>query len=114
MTRTNGSIATNDADKAQILVNNFKTVFTRRSSLPEVVPQSRADVAKIGYVQITCGDVERILKSLKKRHLPGSGGHSTNPCERPGRRDQLLLTKIFQASLESGSPEVTAAFPGGL
>ncbi len=64
--RPNGSIATNDADKAQILANHFETVFTRESSLLEVVPQSRTDAAKIDYAQINCGDVERILKSLKK------------------------------------------------
>ncbi len=37
---SNGSIATNDADKAQILANHFETVFTRESTLLEVVPQS--------------------------------------------------------------------------
>ncbi len=44
---------------------HFETVFTRESSLPVVVPQSRT-AAKIDYVQITCGDVKRIVKSLKK------------------------------------------------
>ncbi len=62
--KPNGSIATHDADKAQILANRF-VVLPRESSLPEVVPQSRIDAAKIDYVQITCGDVKRILKSLK-------------------------------------------------
>ncbi len=34
-------------DKAQILASHFETVFTRESSLSEVVPQSRTDFAKI-------------------------------------------------------------------
>ncbi len=59
-------MATNDADKGPSLANHFETVFTRESSLPEVVLQSRINAAKIDYVQITCGDVKRILKSLKK------------------------------------------------
>ncbi len=58
--RPNGSIAKNDADKAQILAFHFETVFTRESSLPEVASQSRTNVAKIKYVQITCGEVKRI------------------------------------------------------
>ncbi len=62
--RPYGSIATNDADKGQILANNFETVFTRESSLPETVPQSRTHVAKKEYAQITCSGVGRILKSL--------------------------------------------------
>ncbi len=74
MRRPNGSIATNDADKAQILANHFETVFTRESSLPEVVTQGRIDAAKIDYVQITCGDVKRILKSLKKDKSSGADG----------------------------------------
>ncbi len=64
--RPNGSIATNDADKAQISANHFETVFTRESALPEIVPQSRTDVAKIDYVKVKCSDVRKILKSLKK------------------------------------------------
>ncbi len=52
--------------KLRFLANHFETVFTHESSFPEVVPQSRTDAAKIDYVQITCGDVKRILKSLKK------------------------------------------------
>ncbi len=67
MRRPNGSIAINDADKAQILANHFETVFTRESSLPEVVPQNRTDAAKIDYVQITCGDVKKDFKIPKKR-----------------------------------------------
>ncbi len=72
--RSNGSIAENDADKAQVLANNFEYVFTRESSLPETVPQSRTDVTKIEYVQVTCSDVRRILKSLKKDKSPGPDG----------------------------------------
>ncbi len=60
MRRLNGSIETNDADKAQVLANHFETLFTGESSLPEVVPQSHTDAAKIDYVQIKCGDVKRI------------------------------------------------------
>ncbi len=52
----------------------FETVFTRESSLPETVPQSRTDVAKIRHVQIACCDVRRILKSLKNDKSPGPDG----------------------------------------
>ncbi len=38
------------------------------------VPQSRTDVAKIEFVQITCGDVKRILQSLKKDKSLGPDG----------------------------------------
>ncbi len=80
-----------------ILANHFETVFIRESSFPEVVPQSRTDVAKMEHVQITCGDVKRILKSppQKKRQTPGPGWHSTNPFERTGRRDQLPAYENF-------------------
>ncbi len=40
----------------------------------DVVQQSRTDAAKIDYVQITCGDVKRIVKSLKKDKSPGPDG----------------------------------------
>ncbi len=79
MRRPSGSIETYDADRAPILANNFETVFTRESSLPETVQQSRTDIAKMEYVQITCIDKRRILKSLQKRQISGPGWHSTNP-----------------------------------
>ncbi len=46
--------------KLRFRPNNFETVFTREISLPEVVPQSHTDAAKIDYVQIKCGDVKSI------------------------------------------------------
>ncbi len=64
--RLNGSIETNDADKAQVLANHFETLFTCESSIPETFIQRRTDVAKIEYEQITCSDVRRALISLKK------------------------------------------------
>ncbi len=60
--RTNGPIVTNDADKAPILANHFETVFTRVSSLPGTVPQSRIDVAKKEYVPVICSDIRRIFR----------------------------------------------------
>ncbi len=91
-----------DADKAQILANYFETVFTHGSSLPETVPQSRTGVAKIGYVQMTCGDVERIFKSLKKDKSPGPYGILPILLNELAEEISYPLTKIFQASLESG------------
>ncbi len=88
-------MATNDADQAQILANHFETVFTRESSLPEVFPQSHIDAARIDYVQITCGDVKRILKSLKKDKSPGPDGISPIVFERTDRRDQLPPQQKF-------------------
>ncbi len=59
------------------------------------------------------------FKIPKKRQIPGPGWHSTNPFEQTGRRDQLPLTKIFQASLESGrlpkdwlTPNVSPIYKG--
>ncbi len=88
MTLVPKSIATNGVDRAQVLANHFETVFTRESSFPETVLQSRTDVAKIEYVQITCSDVRKIIKSLKKQ-IPGPEWHSTNPFERTGGRDEI-------------------------
>ncbi len=82
------------APSQKMMQINFETVFTRESSLPEVGSQNRTDVAKIEYAQITCGDVKRVLKSLKKT-IPGPGRHSTNPFERTGRRDQLTAYETF-------------------
>ncbi len=95
MRRPNGSIATNDADKAQILANHFETVFTRESSLPEVVPQSRTDFAKIEYLQITCGDVKRVLKSLKKDKSPDPDGIPPIVLNELAEEISYALTKIF-------------------
>ncbi len=115
MRRSNGSVAINDADKAQILANHFETAFTRESSLPEVVPQSSTDVAKIEYVQITCGDVKKILKSrmvvnigipseksLKKDESPCPDGIPPTLLNEPAEEISYPITKFFQASLESG------------
>ncbi len=100
--RPNGSIATNDVDEAQISANHFEIVFTRESSLPEIVSQSRNDVAKIEYVQITCSDVRKILKSLKKEKFPCPDGIPPIPLNKLAKEIRYPLTKIVQASLESG------------
>ncbi len=86
--------------KLRFLANHFGTVFTHESSFPEVVPQSRTDVAKIEYVQITCGDVKRILKSLKKIQIPD--GIPPILLNELAEEISYPLTKNFQASLESG------------
>ncbi len=102
MRRPNGSIAINDADKAQILANHFETVFAREISLPVAVQQSRTDVAKKEYVQITCGDVKRILKYLKKDTSPGPNGIPPILLNEVAEEISYPLTKHFQAPLESG------------
>ncbi len=42
-----GTIETNDEQKAQILANHFQTVYTREPSLPEVGLPSDTETAKI-------------------------------------------------------------------
>ncbi len=96
MRRLNGSIATNDADTAQILANHFETVFTRESSLPEEVSQNRTDVAKIEYAQITCGDVKRILKSIKKDNFSGPEGIPPILLTNCPKRSATHLQKFFR------------------
>ncbi len=64
--RPDGSIETNDEEKAQVLANHFQTVYARESSLPDVDLPSHTEYAKIEYVQILCNDVKKILKSQKK------------------------------------------------
>ncbi len=79
-----------------MLANHFETAFTREGSLPQTFPQIRTDVAKIEYVQITCSDVRRVLKSLKKRQIPEPGWSSTNLFERSGATDQLSPYDFFK------------------
>ncbi len=100
--KPNGCIATNDADKAQISAKHFETVFTRESSLPETVPQSCTDVAKIEYVRIACSDVRKVLKYLKKDKFPGPDGIPPIPLNKLAEEISYPLMKNFQASLESG------------
>ncbi len=57
--RPDGSIETNDEEKAQILANHFQTVYTRERSLLDVGLPSHTENAKIEYVQILCNDVKR-------------------------------------------------------
>ncbi len=64
--RPDGSIETNDEEKAQILANQFQTAYTRERSLPDVDLPGHTENAKIEYVQILCNDVKKILQSLKK------------------------------------------------
>ncbi len=51
---------------------------------------------------ITCGDVKRILKSLKKDKSPGPDGITPILLNELAEEISYRLTKIFQASLESG------------
>ncbi len=57
--RPDGSIETNDEEKAQILAKHFQTVYTRERSLPDVGLPSHTENAKIEYVQILCNDVNK-------------------------------------------------------
>ncbi len=72
--RPDGSIETNDEEKAQLFANHFQTAYIRERSLPDVGPPSHTENAKIEYVQILCNDVKKILKSLKKDKSPGPDG----------------------------------------
>ncbi len=72
--RPNGSIETNDGEKAQILANIFQIVLTRQSFLPEVVLQINAENAKMENVQLDCNNVNKIFKSLQKYKFPGPNG----------------------------------------
>ncbi len=61
MSRPDDSIETNDEEKAEIISNQFRTIYTREVGLP-----SHTQNVKIEYVQALFNDVKTILKSLKK------------------------------------------------
>ncbi len=54
------------------------------------------------YVQITYSDVGRILKSLKKDKSPDPDGIRPILLNELAKEISYPLTKMFQASLESG------------
>ncbi len=81
--------------------SNVEHNFPVLSSLPEVVSQSRADVTKIDYIQITCGDGKRIFKFHKKNHKsPDPDGIPPIRLNELAEEISYLLTKIYLASLE--------------
>ncbi len=60
--RPNGSIETNDEQKAQILANHFQTLYTRGSSFPEVGLPSHTENAQIANEQVLCNYVKKYFK----------------------------------------------------
>ncbi len=89
--RPDGSVETNDEQKAQILANHFQTLYTREVGLP-----SHTEDAKIEYVQILCNDVKKLLKSLKKDKSPGPDGIPPLLLKELAEEISYALSNIFQ------------------
>ncbi len=69
MRRPDGSIETNDEEKAQMFAYNFQTVYTHENTLLEVGLPSRTENAIIQNVQVFCNDVKKDLKVLNNRQV---------------------------------------------
>ncbi len=60
MRRPDGSIETNDEEKAQKIANNFQTVYTHKNTLLEVGLPSHTVNVTIQNVQVLCNDVKKV------------------------------------------------------
>ena len=102
--KDNGKLVTNSKAKAEILVDQFQSVFTKESHLPEQDrPFVQRNSATISDITITVEGVCKLLKNISPAkasgpdRIPNIVLKTCAECIAPG------LTIIFQKSLDTGN-----------
>lgn len=102
ITRSDGTIATNDEEKAEIWSTFFASVFTEEdiSQIPSM-PELSID-APLENINITEEEVHTELKKLKVEKSPGPDAIHPKVLKESAEILNAPLTKIFRKSLQQG------------
>ena len=98
-----GQLLSDSKDKAQILVEQFQSVFTKHddtiSLLPEVKKKARRPIPPLN---ITVKGVEKLLKNINTSKANGPDNISNIMLKTCATQIAPALQTIFQRSIDSG------------
>ncbi|KAK7111648.1 hypothetical protein V1264_011249 [Littorina saxatilis] len=116
--KTKGQLHSDSQSKADILLNQFKSVFTKASSQP--LPHLQSTAPDIPPITITVPGVTKLLRQLKVNKASGSDGIPNTVLKTLADSVGPALALIFQTSVDSGrlpkdwlSANVSCAFKKG-
>ena len=89
-------------DKANILNDQFQSVFTREDIETQSLPSMPILYPVMSDIQITREGVRRLLKNLKAHKAPGPDGMTPRVMKELREPVACILTTIFVKSYESG------------
>ena len=89
-------------DKANILNDQFQSVFTREDIETQSLPSMPLLYPIMSDIQITREGVRRLLKNLKAHKAPGPDGITPRVMKELLEPVASILTTIFVKSYESG------------
>ncbi len=100
--KDNGILHTDSKSKAEILSNQFKSVFTKENldNIPKLPPEHR--FPQMPQVQVTEKGVEKLLRNLKPNKASGPDNIPARILKEMSPTIAPILTTIYQKSLDSG------------
>ena len=100
--KEDGSKAKTDSEKAELLNDFFKSVFTQedKGPLPEMPKYSYAET--LDNIDITPQEVEKILRGLHHGKAAGPDGISPRVLSLAAKELSIPITHLFRKTLETG------------
>ncbi len=98
--KRNGQTATSPKDKAEMLNNQFSSVFTHEDS--DFVAPASHQYPPIGNINVTVEGVEKLLLNLNASKAAGPDQLSGRLLKSTAKESAQILQKIFQRSIDTG------------
>lgn len=116
--RNSGTLKSDPRSKAEILLQQFKSVFTPPDSLP--IPTLPQTTPPIPTIQISEAGVTKLLRDLKPNKAPGPDGIPNTVLKTCAENIAPSLSLIYQRSVDTGklpndwlTANVSAAYKKG-
>ena len=100
--RQDGSLASEDAEKAELLSAFFTSVFTSEVNSNDIPHLPRCEQQSLEDIEITPEQVEEKLGGLKSSSSPGPDGLHPRVLKEAASALSTPLSKLFKKSLDSG------------
>ena len=116
--KRNGVLINDPQEKSEILLNQFKSVFTKEDNKP--LPDIHIQAPPIDQIIVSITGVEKLLKDLKSHKAAGPDAIPNILLKTCSKTLAAPLSQIFQKSLDSGklpqdwlSANISSAFKKG-
>ena len=100
--RPDGSLASEDTEKAEILSSFFASVFTAEADNTDIPHLPRREELSLEDIDITPEQVKQKLKELRATSSPGPDGLHPKILKELASALSVPLCKLFQKSMETG------------